>query len=73
MTLAEQQAALARERVAAAGLADRVEIPLADYREVADGPFDAISSIGMVEHVGKERIDLYAKLLAGCWPPGAGC
>jgi cyclopropane-fatty-acyl-phospholipid synthase len=70
VTLAEQQAALARERVEAAGLSDRVEIRLADYREVADGPFDAISSIGMVEHVGEERIDLYASLLAGLLPPG---
>jgi cyclopropane-fatty-acyl-phospholipid synthase len=64
VTLAEQQAQLARERVREAGLSDRVEIRLADYREVADGPFDAISSIGMVEHVGEERIDLYASLLA---------
>src|SRR5204862_7511523 len=46
VTLAEQQAALARERVEAAGLSDRVEIRLADYREVTDGPFHAISSIG---------------------------
>ena len=42
-------------------VADRVEIRVADYRELADGPFDAISSIGMVEHVGEERIDLYAE------------
>jgi cyclopropane-fatty-acyl-phospholipid synthase len=70
VTLAAQQAALARERVAAAGLSDRVEIRLADYREVMDGPFDAISSIGMVEHVGEERIDLYARRLADLLRPG---
>ena len=70
VTLAEQQAQLARERVAAAGLADRIEIRLADYREVMDGPFDAISSIGMVEHVGEERIDLYASRLADLLRPG---
>jgi cyclopropane-fatty-acyl-phospholipid synthase len=70
VTLAAQQAELARERVAAAGLSDRVEIRLADYREVMDGPFDAISSIGMVEHVGEERIDLYASRLADLLKPG---
>jgi cyclopropane-fatty-acyl-phospholipid synthase len=64
VTLAEQQAELARARVRDAGLADRVEIRLADYREVWDGPYDAIASIGMVEHVGAERIDLYAARLA---------
>ena len=63
ITLAERQAELARERVREAGLADRVEIRVADYREVSDGPFDAIASIGMVEHVGEEQIDVYARRL----------
>jgi cyclopropane-fatty-acyl-phospholipid synthase len=70
ITLAEEQARLARERVREAGVADRVEIRLADYREVADGPFDAIASIGMVEHVGAEQIDVYARRLWGLLPPG---
>jgi cyclopropane-fatty-acyl-phospholipid synthase len=43
---------------------------VADYREVTDGPFDAISSIGMVEHVGEERIDEYARRLAALLRPG---
>ena len=38
-----------------AGLDDRVEIRVQDYRDVDDGPFDAISSIGMFEHVGLAR------------------
>ena len=42
----------AAARSSEAGLADRVEIRLQDYRDVDDGPFDAISSIGMFEHVG---------------------
>jgi cyclopropane-fatty-acyl-phospholipid synthase len=63
ITLAERQAELARERVKAAGVADRVEIRIADYRELAEEPFDAIASIGMVEHVGAERIDEYARRL----------
>ena len=40
---------------AAAGLADRVEIRCQDYRDLGDEPFDAISSIGMSEHVGREH------------------
>jgi cyclopropane-fatty-acyl-phospholipid synthase len=70
ITLAEEQAALARERVAAAGLTDQVEIRLADYRELHDAPFDAISSIGMVEHVGEAQIDVYAAQLFRMLKPG---
>jgi cyclopropane-fatty-acyl-phospholipid synthase len=70
ITLSENQALLARERVAAAGLEKRVEIRVMDYRELAGERFDAIASIGMVEHVGAERIDLYAERLAGLLRPG---
>ncbi len=70
VTLSEPQAQMGRERASAAGVADLVEIRVADYREVADGPFDAITSIGMVEHVGAERIDLYASRLAALLRPG---
>src|SRR5204863_9785532 len=70
ITLAERQAELARERVREAGVADRVEIRVADYRELADEPFDAIASIGMVEHVGEERVDEYSRRLAGLLRPG---
>ncbi len=64
VTLSEPQAQRARERVAAAGHADRVRIEVRDYRDL-DGEFDAIASIGMVEHVGDENIDLYAERIAG--------
>jgi cyclopropane-fatty-acyl-phospholipid synthase len=70
ITLSEPQARLARERAAAAGVADRVEIRVADYRELREAPFDAIASIGMVEHVGAARIDVYAAQLAGLLRPG---
>jgi cyclopropane-fatty-acyl-phospholipid synthase len=70
ITLSESQAELARRRVAEAGLGDRVEIRFADYRDVADGPYDAISSIGMVEHVGGTQIDRYAGTLARLLTPG---
>ncbi len=72
ITLSPAQAELARRRVAQAGLAERVEIRLADYRDLgADGErYDAIASIGMVEHVGSSQIDLYARQLAGLLEPG---
>jgi cyclopropane-fatty-acyl-phospholipid synthase len=70
VSLSEPQVQLARERAREAGVEDRVEFRVADYRELGDGPFDAISSIGMVEHVGEERIDLYASTLASLLRPG---
>jgi cyclopropane-fatty-acyl-phospholipid synthase len=70
ITLSEQQAGLARERVKQAALAEQVEIRMMDYRDLQDGPFDAIASIGMVEHVGERRIDEYARRLARLLRPG---
>src|SRR5207245_1689757 len=59
VTLSTRQAELAEKRVAEAGLTDRVEIRKQDYRDVADGPYDAISSIGMFEHVGLSQVKEY--------------
>ncbi|MFJ8789981.1 class I SAM-dependent methyltransferase [Streptomyces sp. NPDC102462] len=70
VTLSQEQAAYARKRVAEEGLANRVEIRVQDYRDVADGPYDAISSIGMAEHVGAERYLEYATDLYGLLKPG---
>jgi cyclopropane-fatty-acyl-phospholipid synthase len=70
ITLSTDQAELARKRVAEAGLEDRVDIRLADYREVDDGPFDAISSIGMAEHVGRAQFLEYATRLHDLVRPG---
>jgi cyclopropane-fatty-acyl-phospholipid synthase len=70
ITLSEPQAELARRRAADAGVADRVEIRVMDYRELRDERFDAIASIGMVEHVGDRRIDAYAERLAALLRPG---
>lgn len=70
VTLSPSQAEEARRRIAEAGLADRVEVRVADYREVADGPFDAIASVGMVEHVGVEMLATYARRLAALVRPG---
>jgi len=70
ITLSEPQAKLARERAAEAGVADRVEIRVMDYREITGERFDRIASIGMVEHVGDRQIDLYAQRLASLLRPG---
>jgi cyclopropane-fatty-acyl-phospholipid synthase len=72
ITLSEQQYDLARKRVAEAGLSDWVEIRLQDYRDVGGGGerFDAISSIGMFEHVGKELMAEYFSVLARVLRPG---
>ncbi|MGW1003357.1 class I SAM-dependent methyltransferase [Streptomyces sp. NPDC002520] len=70
VTLSQEQAAYARKRVADEGLTDRVEIRVQDYRDVADGPYDAISSIGMAEHVGAERYLEYASHLYALLKPG---
>ncbi|MFJ7966156.1 class I SAM-dependent methyltransferase [Streptomyces sp. NPDC096324] len=70
VTLSQEQAAYARKRVAEEGLTDRVEIRVQDYRDVTDGPYDAISSIGMAEHVGAERYLEYAETLGRLLAPG---
>src|SRR3954453_20113125 len=70
ITLYEPQARLARERAAAAGVGDRVDIRVADYRDPTHERFDAVARIGMVEHVGEEQIDCYAELLAERLRPG---
>ncbi len=70
VTLSERQVEWAQKAVADAGLADRVEIRLQDYRDVLDGPFDAISSIGMFEHVGLRNLGLYFRRLYRLLRPG---
>ena len=58
ITISPSQADLARKRAAEAGVSDRVEIRLQDYR-LLQGEFDAISSVGMSEHVGHDKLDQY--------------
>ena len=70
VTLSQEQAAYARKRIAEEGLTDRIEIRVQDYRDVSDGPYDAISSIGMAEHVGSERYLEYAETLYALLKPG---
>jgi cyclopropane-fatty-acyl-phospholipid synthase len=70
ITLSEPQAQVARERASAAGVGDRVDIRVMDWRDLQEPPFDAIASIGMVEHVGNASIDAYAARVAGLLRPG---
>jgi cyclopropane-fatty-acyl-phospholipid synthase len=70
ITLSTEQAALAQERVAEAGLTGRIDIRVQDYREIDDGPFDAIGSVGMAEHVGSGRTPEYAFRLRDLLRPG---
>jgi len=69
LTISPAQAKLAGERVADAGLSERVDIRLQDYRDVT-GTFDAISSIGMFEHVGRKNADRYFQILRSRLRPG---
>ncbi len=70
ITLSPPQAELARERVRAAGLEERVDVRVADYRQLPPASFDAIASIGMSEHVGESQIDHYAASLYTLLRPG---
>jgi cyclopropane-fatty-acyl-phospholipid synthase len=72
VTLSEPQARLARRRLADAAddVAKRCEIRVADYREVSDGPFDAIVSVGMYEHVGRAQLGEYVRTVERLLRPG---
>ena len=70
ITLSEPQAELARRRAEEAGVGDKVDIRVMDYRDLTDQPFDAVASIGMVEHVGSVQIDAYAQQVARLVKPG---
>ncbi len=59
VTLSHSQAELARERARTEGLSDQIEIRIADYRQLDDGPYDKIASVGMYEHVGAANYDIY--------------
>jgi cyclopropane-fatty-acyl-phospholipid synthase len=71
VTLSERQAEWAQKQIADRGLADRVEVRHLDYREVRveDGPFDAISSIGLTEHIGADNLAGYFTHIHGLLRP----
>ena len=67
ITLSKEQLTLAQERIQSEGLADRVTVELKDYAYV-EGPFDKISSIGMVEHVGIDNMTRYMQKVNSLLP-----
>ncbi|HEV7652308.1 MAG TPA: cyclopropane-fatty-acyl-phospholipid synthase family protein [Actinophytocola sp.] len=69
LTISAEQHDLAVERIAAAGVADRVEVRLADYREAA-GSYDAVVSVEMIEAVGEEYWPVYFATLRRLLAPG---
>jgi cyclopropane-fatty-acyl-phospholipid synthase len=69
VTLSNEQLDYARERIARAGLSDRVELKICDYRDI-DEQFDAIVSIEMFEAVGEAHWPVYFDQLAHCLKPG---
>jgi cyclopropane-fatty-acyl-phospholipid synthase len=70
VTLSTEQLEFARDRVARAGLAVRTELRLQDYRDIDDGPYDAIASIEMFEAVGREYWDSFFGSLRDRLKPG---
>jgi cyclopropane-fatty-acyl-phospholipid synthase len=70
ITLSPPQVDYARRRAREEGVEELVEFQVMDYRELSAEPFDAVVSIGMVEHVGEDRIDLYASRLRELLRPG---
>jgi cyclopropane-fatty-acyl-phospholipid synthase len=71
ITLSENQAALARQRIEEAGLGDRCRVAIRDYRTLAEGDnYDKISSVGMVEHVGLSHLPVYFESAYRALKPG---
>ncbi|MFC4061093.1 class I SAM-dependent methyltransferase [Planomonospora corallina] len=70
VTLSRQQAEWGQKAVAEAGLGDLVEIRHSDYRDVTESGFDAVSSIGLTEHIGRDRLPFYFRFLYGKLVPG---
>ena len=70
VTLSPAQAELARERIARAGLEGLASVRVADYREVADGPYDKVASVGMYEHIGRSELLNYARAVRSLLRPG---
>jgi cyclopropane-fatty-acyl-phospholipid synthase len=70
VTLSSEQLAHAQQRLQDGGLAAQADLRLQDYRDIRDGPFDAIASIEMFEAVGREYWDSYFDTLYRCLKPG---
>ena len=70
VTLSRKQAEWASKAIAEAGLSDRAEVRFLDYRDVVEGDFDAVSSIGLTEHIGRAQLPAYFGFLLSKLRPG---
>lgn len=70
VTLSRQQAEWAQKAIAEEGLGDLAEVRHMDYRDVKESGFDAVSSIGLTEHIGKEQLPFYFRFLYDKLTPG---
>jgi cyclopropane-fatty-acyl-phospholipid synthase len=70
VTLSRHQAQWAQEAFARAGIAGRAQLRLLDYRDVVESGFDAVSSIGLTEHIGVRRYPAYFRHLRDRLKPG---
>ncbi|MET8334199.1 class I SAM-dependent methyltransferase [Streptosporangium canum] len=70
VTLSRQQAEWAQKAIAEEGLGDLAEVRYMDYRDVKESGFDAVSSIGLTEHIGKEQLPFYFRFLYDKLKPG---
>ncbi|MFD0883656.1 class I SAM-dependent methyltransferase [Streptosporangium algeriense] len=70
VTLSRQQAEWAQKAIAEAGLGELAEVRHMDYRDVTESGFDAVSSIGLTEHIGKDQLPFYFKFLYDKLVPG---
>jgi cyclopropane-fatty-acyl-phospholipid synthase len=70
VTLSAQQAAWAQAAIEREGLSGLAEVRHLDYRDVAETDFDAVSSIGLTEHIGKQNLPSYFSFLHGKLRPG---
>ena len=70
VTLSEPQQRYATEMARQAGVSDLAEFRLQDFRDVREEPFDAISSVGMSEHVGRRSLSGYSQILFDQLRPG---
>jgi cyclopropane-fatty-acyl-phospholipid synthase len=69
-TLSKQQAQWAQQAISEQGLGGRAEVRYSDYRDVREDNFDAVSSIGLTEHIGRAQYASYFSFLQGKLRPG---
>jgi cyclopropane-fatty-acyl-phospholipid synthase len=70
VTLSREQSSWARHAISEEGLADLAEVRFGDYRDIREGGFDAVSSIGLLEHIGVRNYPSYFRFLKSRLRPG---